>query len=190
MPISRHPLSGPFPSLPGVRVDPAAAQRLRESLAQLAPRGTDLTRDFYDALFARYPGVRVLFPTDMKAQEAKLFDSLRMVVESLDDAPAVRAKLAELGRRHDGYGAKPDHYPIVCSLLLETLAKSLGPAWTAELAAEWAQALQLVSDAMQGGVQMAPAGAPTGMRTHYAGPDDATRITPHRTRHGEPPRSA
>ena len=151
MPISRHPLSGPLPSLPGIRPDPAAIQRLRDSLAMFTPRGTELTRDFYAALFARYPGVRVLFPTDMTAQEAKLFDSLQMVVNHAGDGPGLRERLMEMGKRHEKYGAKIEHYPLVCSLLLETMAKAAGPAWTAELAAEWAQALQLVADAMIAG---------------------------------------
>lgn len=132
------------------------------------PRGTELTHDFYDLLFARYPGVRVMFPTDMKAQEKKLFDSLTMVVNNLDDTAAVRQRLVELGQRHEQYGAKPEHYPLICSLLLETMAKTAGLAWTPELAAEWSQALQLVSETMlQGGR--------TGPRAHAAPDQGRTR---------------
>ena len=165
MPISRHPLSGPLPSLAGIRSDAGATKRLQESLAAFEPREEELTRDFYAALFARHPGVRVLFPTDIRAQGVKLFESLRMVVNNLHDGPGVRARLAELGKRHEKYGAKPEHYPIVCSLLLETMAKVAGPAWTAELAAEWAQALQLVSDAMIFGAAGPPPGQATGFAT-------------------------
>lgn len=159
MPISRHPLSGPLPALPGVRVDPRAIRFLRDSLAAMAVRGTSLTADFYAALFARYPGVRVLFPADMKAQEAKLLESLKSVIDHLEDGPGVRRRLVELGRRHYKYGALPEHYPIVCSLLLETMAKASGAAWTPELAAEWDQALRLVSEAMIAGSQQAAAEA-------------------------------
>ena len=153
MPISRHPLTGPIPSLPGVRPDADAVKRLRRSLELFGSRGTSLTRDFYEALFARYPGVRVLFPSDMRAQEGKLFDSLKTVVEHLEDAPEIRKTLMELGRRHVRYGAKAEHYPIVCALLLESMAKFAGQEWTADLAAEWSQALRIVGDTMIRGAE-------------------------------------
>ncbi len=97
----------------------------------------------------------------MRAQETKLMESLNAVVSNLDNGALVRSRLAELGKRHEKYGAKPEHYPIVCGLLMETMAKFAGPAWTAEIAAEWSQALQLVSEAMIGGTSMAPPGPAT-----------------------------
>lgn len=129
-------------------VDQGAIRRLEASLALLKPVGTRLTHDFYDRLFARHPGLRVMFPTDMAEQEKKLFASLVTVVEHLRDPGPLRESIRTMGKRHAGYGAKPEHYPIVCSLLLESMAATLGGAWTPELSAEWAQALQLVSAAM------------------------------------------
>lgn len=148
MGISRHPLSNPPPAWAKVPIDRAAVDRLRSSFQLLAADGTRVTAIFYAKLFERYPGVRTLFPTDMKAQEGKLLDSLRAVVEHLEAPDAVRAKLKELGAKHVKYGAKPEHYPIVSEILVEAMAEAAGKGWTPTLTSEWSQALDIVSSVM------------------------------------------
>jgi hemoglobin-like flavoprotein len=148
MGISRHPLSNPPPAWAKVPIDVAAVERLRSSFVVLAADGTRVTAIFYAKLFERYPGVRTLFATDMKAQEGKLMDSLRAVVEHIEAPEAVRAGLRELGAKHVKYGAKPEHYPIVCEILVEAMAEAAGRGWSPQLASEWTQALDIVSGVM------------------------------------------
>lgn len=160
MPVTRHPLmsSGPADGRLGrVAIDSEAVRRLSESLQFLKSKGGAVARAFYAALFERHPGVRSLFPTDMAAQERKLIDSLVAVVEHVGDPGRLTPMLRELGKRHAGYGAIADHYRIVCALLIECMARESGSAWSDQLEAEWAQALELVSAIMIEASQERPA---------------------------------
>ena len=53
-----------------------------------------------------------------------------------------------LAKRHVGYGAKPEHYPVVGGALLWTLEKGLGEAWTPEVADAWTAAYGTLSGYM------------------------------------------
>ncbi|MGE3703706.1 MAG: globin domain-containing protein [Vicinamibacterales bacterium] len=155
--MSRHPLSSPLPSWAAVSVDATAVANLARSLGVLRTEGGRVASVFYGKLFGKYPALRGMFPDDMRAQEAKLIDTLTMVVEHLQAPDTVRNRLGELGERHVRYGARPEHYPIVCSLLVEALGEVSGSSWSARLAAEWTQALTLVSDVMLAGARAHPA---------------------------------
>lgn len=148
MGISRHPLLGNLPAWANVPVDKAVAQRLRASYELLLTDGSRVTAIFYSKLFERYPGVRALFPTDMRAQEKRLMESLRAVVQSVESPDGLQKELHAMGARHVKYGTKSEHYPLVCDLLLECMGDAAGNAWTPQLASEWAQALQIVSQLM------------------------------------------
>jgi hypothetical protein len=45
-----------------------------------------------------------------------------------------------LAKRHVAYGASPEHYAVVGSVLLWTLEKGLGESWTPEIASAWTAA--------------------------------------------------
>lgn len=151
MKITKHPLMlrGPVP--PGLPLDEAVVRKLEASFGLLALHSEEFTRGFYDRLFAEHPHLRGLFKTDPVIQRAKLFDSLRLVVHHLKQPELQVKELAALGARHMNYGAKPEHYPIVCKLMVESMAAACGSGWNADLSAEWMQALQLVSLAMLAG---------------------------------------
>ena len=68
-----------------------------------------------------------LFPGDMTKQRRKLMASLAIVVHGLSDLPSILPTASALAKRHVGYGAKPEHYPLVGEALLWTLARALGP---------------------------------------------------------------
>ncbi|MCP9874701.1 globin domain-containing protein [Synechococcus sp. Cruz CV-v-12] len=148
MPLSRHPLATNVPGWAKVPIDRAAIDRLRASFDLLLADGSRLTAIFYAKLFERYPGVRALFPTDMRAQEGKLMDSLRAVVAHLEAPQGLQAELRAMGARHVKYGAKTEHYPLVRDLLIESMADAAGKGWSPELNAEWTQAISIVSDIM------------------------------------------
>ncbi len=167
MPIFRHPLMPSDPEDRGIRtidVDPAAHARLSASLDLLRSKGPQIVKSFYSLLFERFPGVRAMFPSDMDRQRTKLLDTLLMVVEHMRDPQRVMPVLQDLGRRHQGYGARAEHYPIVCSILLECMGAELGKAWTDQLEAEWSQSLFVASQIMIRAAQPDAGGART--KTH------------------------
>lgn len=150
MKLTKHPLLL-GPGVPPMPIDPAVIERLERSFRLLATRAEDFSNRFYERLFTLHPTLRAMFPQDMTRQRQKLVESLAFVVAHLRNPDAERKHLTGLGERHVGYGARPEHYPIVCQLMLQAMAEAGAPDWTPELTAEWAAALRLVADAMQAG---------------------------------------
>ncbi len=123
------------------------AARVAASMATLGSPGV-LVADFYGRLFAGHPYLRPLFPPDMEGQHAKLAAALHLVVANLERPAVLSATLADLGRRHQGYGATRGHYVCVREALLAALAHALGPAFDAPTGAAWGRALDLLIGAM------------------------------------------
>ena len=121
---------------------------LETSFDLLAPRGEDLVDTFYERLFARAPAVRPLFGTDLRRQRAMLLRALVLVRQSLRDLDSILPVLRSLGARHVAYGARPEHYPIVAGVLIESMAALAGPAWERRHADAWQAALGLIAGAM------------------------------------------
>ncbi len=150
MPVSRHPLAQ-VPAGTLVPLDTDAPRVLRESLAQFVPLGPKLTHSFYQALFAQYPTLRSMFPVDLVPLERKLFDTLCLVVDSLDRPQEIYAQLAALGSRHAQFGARPEHYAVVCTVLVATMsavALEHNLKWTPEAEYNWHTTLTLISQRM------------------------------------------
>ena len=126
---------------------------LETSFDLVAPRGDDLMDEFYSRLFAAAPAVKPLFPTDMKRQKVMLLGALVLLRKSLRDLDAIVPKLRELGARHVAYGAQPEHYPVVGTALIASMAAIAGDAWTAEYEAAWAEAFEIVAATMIEGAE-------------------------------------
>jgi len=122
---------------------------LEKSFDLIAPRGQELVDRFYDRLFERAPSTKTLFEqVDMDTQKSSLLAILITLRESLRDLSVVAPDLGELGARHVEYGAQPEHYPVVGSVLLETMAEMGGSAWKPEYSSAWAEAYKVVQDIM------------------------------------------
>src|ERR1700744_1480755 len=116
---------------------PDQIQLVQQSFAKVAPISEQASVIFYDRLFEVAPSVRALFPDDMKEQRKKLMATLAVGVGGLPNLQAVWPAASALAKRHVGYGAKPEHYPVVGGALLFTLEKGLGADWTPEVAQAW-----------------------------------------------------
>ena len=123
-------------------------EALETSFDLIAPQGDELMDEFYGRLFAAAPAVRPLFPDDMRRQKTMLLGALVLLRKSLRDLDAIVPKLRELGARHVGYGARPEHYPVVGTALIAAMASIAGAAWTAEYEAAWSEAFEIVAGAM------------------------------------------
>jgi nitric oxide dioxygenase len=95
---------------------------------------------FYDRLFEIAPAVKAMFPADMTEQRKKLMTMLAAVVNGLGNLQSILPAASALAKRHVGYGARAEHYPVVGAALLWTLEKGLGAAWTPEVADAWTAA--------------------------------------------------
>jgi methyl-accepting chemotaxis protein len=149
-------LAANFPAASSLPAPPAARNAramldidaLETSFDLLAPRGEELVATFYDRLFDRAPAVRPLFGTDVRRQRAMLLRALVLVRKSLRDLDALLPVLRDLGARHVAYGARPEHYPVVAEVLVESMAALAGPAWRARDTAAWGTALAAIATVM------------------------------------------
>jgi nitric oxide dioxygenase len=121
---------------------------VRASFRELAVDGAQAAATFYDRLFAVTPTLRPLFPADLDQQCTKLMSMLGAIVAQLHDHAALQPMLADLARRHAGYGARPAHYEHVGEALIWTLGRRLGDGFTADHAAAWRRAYGALSSTM------------------------------------------
>jgi hemoglobin-like flavoprotein len=127
---------------------PSQIALVQDSFAKVAPISDQAAIIFYDRLFDVAPTVRALFPSDMTEQRRKLMTMLAVVVGGLSNLESILPAASALATRHVGYGAKPEHYPVVGAALLWTLEKGLGDAWTPGVAEAWTAAYGTLSSYM------------------------------------------
>jgi len=129
---------------------------LETSFQKIAPRGEDFVTAFYERLFTNYPQTRAFFAsTSMKEQRKKLLGALILVIQNLRKPEVLTSALGGLGQRHVAYGVRPEHYPIVGTILLETFADFLGDDWTKASQDAWAQAYEAICSIMLEGANVA-----------------------------------
>jgi nitric oxide dioxygenase len=116
----------------------------------VAPLADEAAALFYGRLFEIVPQLRPLFRGDIAEQGRKLIATLAVVGNGLTRLEAILPAASALAKRHVDYGVRPDHYRPVGLALLWTLERSLGPQWTADLAAAWTAAYATLSDYMIG----------------------------------------
>ncbi|QWG22068.1 hemin receptor [Bradyrhizobium sediminis] len=121
---------------------------VRESFAKVVPISEQAAVMFYDRLFEIAPAVKAMFPADMTEQRKKLMMMLAAVVNGLGNLQSILPAASALAKRHVGYGARAEHYPVVGAALLWTLEKGLGAAWTPEVADAWTAAFGTLSGYM------------------------------------------
>jgi hemoglobin-like flavoprotein len=101
----------------------APGELLETSLQEIVLHGEAFAVAFYERLFTRFPQMHAFFAnTDMFEQRKKLQESLALIVQHIQQPEALSRMLQELGQRHVTYGVRPEHYPLVGDVLLETFA--------------------------------------------------------------------
>jgi nitric oxide dioxygenase len=128
---------------------------LESSFQAIAPCGEAFVTAFYERLFTHFPQTRAFFAsTDMKEQRKKLLGALALVIQNLRKPEVLTSALKGLGQRHVTYGVRPEHYPIVGAVLLETFAEVLGERWTPAYHDAWAEAYEAISTIMLEGANV------------------------------------
>jgi hemoglobin-like flavoprotein len=127
---------------------PDQVKLVQQSFSKVAPISDQAAIMFYGRLFEIAPQVKSMFPADMTEQRRKLMTMLSAVVSGLGNLSAILPAASALAKRHVGYGAKAEHYPVVGAALLWTLEKGLGEAWTPDVADAWKAAYGTLSGFM------------------------------------------
>ncbi len=108
-----------------------------------------IVEDFYSQLFSQYPEVQPLFArSDLSAQGKKLQAAIQLLVDHLHQPETLQQALQDLGRRHQAYGALPQHYPLVVELLLASFKQNLGRRWSKAINSAWQTLLAAASAEM------------------------------------------
>lgn len=103
---------------------------------------------FYSKLFWENPALRKMFPERMDEQYKKLIDMLNTIVARLERMDELTEEIVAMGKRHEGYGVKPEYYTLVGKALLWTLKKGLGDEWNEQLKQAWIKCYSILSGTM------------------------------------------
>lgn len=126
---------------------------VRQSFELLCEDARPFMLLFYGKLFEMDPSARWLFHNDISLQGRKLMDMLADVVNSLDDFQSLKPGLAELGRKHAGYGVRQEQYETLTSALLWAIGQELERNFNSATKEAWRLAVTAVCEAMKAGVE-------------------------------------
>jgi hemoglobin-like flavoprotein len=128
---------------------PEQVRLVQESFRDVFPVRAAAARIFYDRLFAMDADMRAMFASgDMAKQGAMLMTALSFVLHGLDRLETILPTVRSLAQRHVHYGVEERHYALVGQALIETLAASLGSAFTAEVRTAWQAAYATLQSVM------------------------------------------
>jgi hemoglobin-like flavoprotein len=128
-----------------------------------------VTEVFYGRLFAVHPDVRPLFPADdnddygMKKLYQKLYATVSLVVDGIDDLDGLAPTLQDLGRRHGKWGVIRAHYEAVVECFLWTLQNYIlshmpnnnAINWVRDVSDAWEWALRHIGEMMADAADLA-----------------------------------
>ena len=104
---------------------------------------------FYGKLFSLDPALQPLFKGDMREQGRNLTAMISIAVRALSRPDTISRAVHDLGRRHAGYGVKPEHYDTFAVALLWALEQTLGEAFTVEAKDAWTAAYDVLAKTMK-----------------------------------------
>jgi hemoglobin-like flavoprotein/uncharacterized protein YjbI with pentapeptide repeats len=132
----------------------AVVELVQKSFASIRLDKDAFTEAFYQELFKRGPQLQPLFgQVDIRKQGVKLQATLALLVENLRKPQELEKILGPLGRKHVGYGANAENYPLVGEALLATMQRFLGEDWTPPVALAWSETLESVQAIMLQGAE-------------------------------------
>lgn len=128
----------------------ARADIIEASLGLAAERGGDLTPLVYARLFAAQPELEPLFGKDVN--DAVKGEMLAQVFDTIFDFIGDRVYADHLMRSHsithDAYNVPPAVFLSFFTVVAETVAELIGPAWHGEIAAAWDALLAEIAETL------------------------------------------
>lgn len=103
---------------------------------------------FYNRLFEVAPELRQLFNVDIKEQSLKFMYMITYIVRKLDKLDTVVEEINALARRHNRYGARAEHYPVIGECLIYTIKTGIGDRWNKDMEDAWIAVYEVLSKAM------------------------------------------
>ena len=125
-------------------IDLELIARLTLSFERILSAGDRFPELAFSRLFEKSPGLRSLFPAEMAQLRHRLIRMLHWLVSHLHEPQKLRIALVDLGKRHQEYLVKPEHYPVMCDALIEAMAMISADDWNDEIAHDWRQTFELM----------------------------------------------
>jgi len=85
----------------------------------------------------------------MEVLQRMFMEMIGRAVQNIHRLGDLAAVLGDLGRRHEGYGARPEYYPVVGEILIETMASRLGDRFLPGMRDAWSDAYRQITGLMQ-----------------------------------------
>lgn len=121
---------------------------IRASHALLIEHAERIGDEFYRDLFNRVPEVRPLFREDLAGQGMRFMSAIHVIVDNLDNLPAMDREIEKLAQGHANLSIKPIWYRQMQEALIDTFAIALGARFTNEMELAWRSAFGQVCDRM------------------------------------------
>jgi hemoglobin-like flavoprotein len=128
-------------------------KQVQASYELVRARSKQFSSLFYQRLFELDPALMDLFKGDLDSQQTKLLHTVEAVVSTLDQLEPAIPTIHELGRRHLGYGVKPEHYSIAGAAWMWALDRVLGDDCTMEVKLAWTAAFCALAGIMLDGTK-------------------------------------
>jgi len=135
-------------------VTPHQIDLVQASWKQVLPVAETAAQMFYGRLFFLDPSLRTLFRGDLREQGQKVMAMISFTVNGLARLDELVPTVKALGRRHAGYGVRPEHYYTVGAALLWTLERGLGGAFTQAVRDAWVAAYGVLANTMRDAAEM------------------------------------
>ncbi len=128
----------------------AQSQQLVKATAPVvAQHAEEITRRFYQLMFAGNPEVRAFFNQAHQqagTQQRALAGAICAYAANIDNLQALGPAVELIAQKHCSLGIQAEHYPIVGKHLMLAIHEVLGEAVTPEIDAAWREAYGLLAD--------------------------------------------
>ncbi|MGO0059129.1 NO-inducible flavohemoprotein [Brevibacillus fluminis] len=124
-------------------------QVITATVPVLEKHGTDITKRFYEMMFANHPELLNIFNhanQKQGRQQTALANVVYAAALHINNLEAIIPVVKQIGHKHRSLGIKPEHYPIVGENLLAAIKDVLGDAATDEIIGAWAEAYGVIAD--------------------------------------------
>ncbi len=119
----------------------------------LVADGDQLTRDFYQHLFAHNPELKHIFNMANQAtglQARALLDAILLFVTKFDQLETLGPQARMIAAKHVSLDIQPEHYGLVGASLLATIEAKLGSAATPAVMKAWELAYTRIAQVLTG----------------------------------------
>ncbi|MFD0962126.1 NO-inducible flavohemoprotein [Paenibacillus chungangensis] len=134
-------------------LSPQTIATIKSTVPVLKVRGTEITKCFYNRMFARHPELLNIFNHSHQKQgrqQGALANAVYAAAANIDNLETILPAVMQIAHKHRSLGVKPEHYPIVGRHLLEAIQEVLGDAASDEVLQAWGEAYGVIADAFIG----------------------------------------